>query len=58
MIILFCKGIPSLFSDLLSKIYGAVDISVALIILFGFAPFPIDVMLFFIMLYKGIISLV
>jgi len=56
-IILFCKGVPSLFSDILSKIYGAVDIIVALIILFSVVVFPIDVVLFFIMLYKGIISL-
>ena len=58
VLVLFGKGVTSLFADWFSRVYGAVDIIAGFMILLSAAFFPLDVIVFLIMVYKGLISLV
>lgn len=58
MIVLFIKGILSLPADATSKIYGAIDIIAAFMILAHVTLFPLNVVIIIVLVYKGLFSLV
>ncbi|MBI2583051.1 MAG: hypothetical protein HYW25_00140 [Candidatus Aenigmarchaeota archaeon] len=55
--VLLIKGLISLPADWTSRLFGFADIAAAFILLFQFAPFPFDIVIFLVLLYKGILSL-
>jgi len=58
ILILFVKGIPSLFADLIGKIYGIVDIITAIVLTFSIAlPGVVAVLLAIILVFKGLFSM-
>ncbi len=58
ILVLFGKGLTSLFADLVGKVYGIVDLSAAVILLFSIQiNIVIAILLAGILVFKGLFSL-
>lgn len=58
IIVLLIKGVPSLFADLVGKIYGAVDIITAIVLAFSIQlPGIAVVLLAAVLAFKGLFSM-
>jgi len=58
ILVLLIKGVPSLFADLIGKIYGIVDIITAIVLAFAIhLPGVATVLLAIVLIFKGLFSL-